>query len=254
MIEFKKTISQPEIDSFYLNLTDDFGNKYGHHFPSHKTTFVVVDSKNRKTSAKKHHANQIWGSVRNWYNENNINVGQRITVKFDINEKIDNNFVLHLISEDNFEQTAINVRKPVLQENSENLTEIPLSLEKQLEDFMSKNLELLENGLKLFEDEDGKFGQQYPTDVGIIDLLCKKKDDSFLVIELKRAKSSDSVIGQISRYMGWVKKHLANGREVYGLILSYESELSLKYALLTNPMISLKYFKLKMELVDEEEF
>lgn len=43
------------------------------------------------------------------------------------------------------------------------------------------------------------------------------------MIELKRDKSSDAVVGQILRYMGWVQKHLAeNGELVSGLIIATE--------------------------------
>ena len=138
------------------------------------------------------------------------------------------------------------------EESEKNSQEIPITLEKQIEDFLENNLEALDKRLSLYRDENGKFGRQYPTDVGIIDLLCTR-DDEFVVIELKRSKSSDNVIGQISRYMGWVQKHLSEGKPVYGLILSYESDLSLKYAILPHPNISLKYYKLKLELLDEDQ-
>jgi hypothetical protein len=48
--------------------------------------------------------------------------------------------------------------------------------------------------LKIFKDADGKGGQQYPTDVGLIDILAfEPQSNSFVVIELKRGHSSDRV-------------------------------------------------------------
>jgi hypothetical protein len=61
----------------------------------------------------------------------------------------------------------------------------------------------------LFQDEDGN-GQQYPTDTGPIDILAISKDKKeLLVVELKKGRASDSVVGQIQRYMGYVLDELA---------------------------------------------
>jgi hypothetical protein len=61
----------------------------------------------------------------------------------------------------------------------------------------------------LYQNEESN-GRQYPTPIGNIDLLAiDKKNKEFVVIELKKGRSSDAVIGQILRYMGWVKDKLA---------------------------------------------
>jgi len=64
--------------------------------------------------------------------------------------------------------------------------ELPLSLERQLEDFLAGNLGMLEDGLKIFRDEEKREGRQYPTDVGEIDLLCSRRTMKYLLFELKR--------------------------------------------------------------------
>ena len=56
-----------------------------------------------------------------------------------------------------------------------------------------------------------------------------------MVIELKKGRSSDVVVGQILRYMGWVKEHLAvddyDQYDVRGIIISKEKDDRLEYAL-----------------------
>jgi restriction system protein len=53
-------------------------------------------------------------------------------------------------------------------------------------------------------------GEQYPTDTGPIDVLAESHDGTeLLVVELKRGRASDSVVGQIQRYMGYVAQDLA---------------------------------------------
>lgn len=185
-------------------------------------------------------------------------------VKYDKSETIEGCPVVHLEAQ----QSAVavgeelspeeKVRELALEEVrelalGEYASEIPLSLERQLEDFLAANLGLIEPGLKLYVDEDGQQGKQYPTDVGIMDLLCRRPNGDLLVIELKRARSSDQAVGQISRYIGWVKAHLAGEASVFGLVLVHERDDSLKYAVLANDKLALRYFKLKLELVSEQE-
>jgi len=119
--------------------------------------------------------------------------------------------------------------------------------------FLAANLSLIEPGLAIFEDETGDAGRQYPTDIGVIDLLCKRANGELLVIELKKSRVSDVVVGQISRYLGWVKMHIANGKNVTGLILSHEADERLEYAVSSHPALSLRYFKLKLILVNKDE-
>ncbi|MGI6074682.1 MAG: endonuclease NucS domain-containing protein, partial [Fermentimonas sp.] len=94
------------------------------------------------------------------------------------------------------------------------------ALEKHLEDFLVKNWKNTEVGKKYdIYEEDGVFvGQQYPTDTGPIDILAISKDKkTMLIIELKRGRASDVVIGQIQRYMGFVKDELIeNDQQVKG--------------------------------------
>ena len=85
------------------------------------------------------------------------------------------------------------------------------ALEKHLEDFLVTNWKNTEFGknFDIFKTEDGQTGQQYPTDTGPMDILAISKDKKrLLVVELKRNKTSDAVVGQILRYMAYVKEML----------------------------------------------
>lgn len=108
-------------------------------------------------------------------------------------------------------------------------------LEKHLEDFLVQNWKQTELGASydVFEDNGEKIGQQYPTDTGPIDILAISKDKKeLLVVELKKGKASDSVVGQIQRYMGYVKEELAeNGQAVKGVIIALEDDLRIRRAL-----------------------
>lgn len=79
-------------------------------------------------------------------------------------------------------------------------------LEKTLEDFLEFNLELIEAGLKFVK-------RQYPTDTGPLDILARDARSRWVVIELKRGRSGDEVIGQLQRYRGFILREKARGNE-----------------------------------------
>jgi hypothetical protein len=68
----------------------------------------------------------------------------------------------------------------------------------------------------------GNYGKHLAGDLGEMDFLAQnKKCNKWLVIELKVGQSSDQTVGQILRYMGWVKKNKAKKNDkVNGIILS----------------------------------
>src|SRR5437870_2487760 len=95
-------------------------------------------------------------------------------------------------------------------------------LEKYLEDFIVSNFDTIFKGeLRIYEDAQGNDGQQYATDIGPIDILAHEPtSNAFIVIELKKGRPSDQVVGQVLRYMGWVKKNLCkDGQSVKGLVI-----------------------------------
>lgn len=108
--------------------------------------------------------------------------------------------------EEIYEQQEIDEREQI-----EYGQEPEFGLEKHLEDFLLRNWESTGLGEKfdLIEKEGEIISPQYRTDVGNIDLLVRDKETKQLVvIELKKGQTSDDTVGQLARYMGWVKEHL----------------------------------------------
>ena len=126
-------------------------------------------------------------------------------------------------------------------------------LEKYLEDFIVNNFTTIFKGeLALFEDDEGSDGQQYTTDIGPIDILAvERTTKSFVVIELKKGRPSDQVVGQILRYMGWVKEKLCvEGQDVKGLVICNEQDPRLTYALSMTNNVHIKYYSVSFKLKD----
>ena len=67
--------------------------------------------------------------------------------------------------------------------------------------------------------------------------------EKFLVVELKKGRVSDNVVGQIQRYMGFVKEELAeNNQDVKGIIIGFDDDVRLQRALsVTNNIDFYKY-------------
>jgi len=98
--------------------------------------------------------------------------------------------------------------------------------EKLLEEALEKNPSALEKGLRLV-----KSGRQFPTDVSNIDLLMQDKDANYIVVELKKGKTEDDVVGQTLRYMGWVREHISKTKLVRGIIVVAKGEITNKLAM-----------------------
>lgn len=120
------------------------------------------------------------------------------------------------------------------------------ALEKHLEDFLVQNWSQTELGKKydIFEEDGEIVGQQYPSDTGNIDILAISKDKKeILVVELKKGRVSDIVVGQIQRYMGYVLQELADKNQtVKGVIIGLDDDVRIKRALaVTNNIEFYKY-------------
>jgi restriction system protein len=126
------------------------------------------------------------------------------------------------------------------------------ALEKHLEDFLVQNWKSTELGKRYdIYEEDGEIaGQQYPSDTGPIDILAISKDKKeLLVVELKKGRISDVVVGQVQRYMGYVKEELAEaGQTVRGVIIAFEDDNKIRRALSVTQNIDFYTYKIQFKL------
>ncbi|MCK4521524.1 MAG: DUF1016 family protein [Nanoarchaeota archaeon] len=129
-----------------------------------------------------------------------------------------------------------------------------LSIERDMKLFLLKKLDQLELGLKLYKEGDIDGFEFYTEEgVGRIDILAMDKDNNFVVIECKTSKTSDQTVGQINRYINWVKKNLAENEEVRGLIIANQFDKNIKWAIENLPYIKLKKYEVNFKFTDDTQ-
>jgi len=126
------------------------------------------------------------------------------------------------------------------------------ALEEHLEDFLVQNWAHTEFGrdYEIYE-EDGEKAQQYQTDTGPLDILAISKDKKrLLVVELKKGRASDAVVGQTLRYMSYVQDELAEGGQtVRGVIIAHEDDQRIHRALSMTSNIDFYRYQVSFKLV-----
>ena len=130
---------------------------------------------------------------------------------------------------------------------------VAFALEKHLEDFLVKNWVLTDLGKQydIYTVENEMVGQQYQTDTGPIDILAISKDRiRLLVVELKKGRASDAVVGQVLRYMGFVQEELAEAEQsVVGAIIALEDDQRVRRALAIVPSITFYRYRIDFKLL-----
>lgn len=125
------------------------------------------------------------------------------------------------------------------------------ALEEHLEDFLVENWERTELGKDYdIYEEDGEKAQQYQTDTGPLDILAISKDKKrLLIVELKKGRASDAVVGQTLRYMSFVKDELAEeDQTVSGVVIAHEDDPRLRRALSMIPGIDFYRYEVSFKL------
>jgi len=117
-----------------------------------------------------------------------------------------------------------------------------VSLERDLRDRLAENPNLVERDLTLIRKE-------YPiSGAGTADLVCKDRKSNYVVIETKKGRECDKVVGQILRYIGGLKKE---GKKTRGIIIVNEPDEKLDFAIeAVKDFIKLKYYKVRFEITD----
>ena len=126
------------------------------------------------------------------------------------------------------------------------------ALEEHLEDFLVQNWPHTELGKDYdIYEEEGEKAQQYPTDTGPLDILAISKDKKrLMVVELKKGRASDAVVGQTLRYMSFVQEEVAeNGQTVLGVIIAHVDDQRIRRALTMTPNIVFYRYQVSFKLV-----
>jgi len=129
--------------------------------------------------------------------------------------------------------------------------EATFGLEFQLRDFIAQNFGSIAvegKRLRLHIDPTGRDGIEYPSATGPIDLLAIDDSGAFVVFELKRARVPDKAVGQLARYMGWVKQTIGKDRDVRGVIVAKTISDKLRYAVSVFPNVSLFEYEVEFHL------
>lgn len=140
--------------------------------------------------------------------------------------------------------------------NSGDKSDATFAMEKHLEDFIIENWDSLDIGNNYDKHEEEKDGKRkkYRTDTGEIDIFARSKDKThYLVIELKKGRANDKVVGQIQRYMGYIKDEICkDNQRVKGLIIGLKDDLGLRRAISINPDIEFRRYQIRFDLIKDE--
>ena len=145
------------------------------------------------------------------------------------------------------------IATPTLIASDENVEDASVfALEKHLEEFLVQNWQQTELGKSydIYEVDSELVGQQFPTDTGPIDIFAiSKNKKELLVVELKKGRVSDVVVGQIQRYMGYVLQELAEpDQTVRGVIIALDDDIRIRRALAVTANIEFYRYQVSFRL------
>lgn len=166
-----------------------------------------------------HFPNSKWQKTHySWY-KSQINTG-----RINLSNNVDSNEVSETEIEESISQSI----------------DTQVSLEKDLQQYLSSCINELELGLKLVEG-----GIEYSTEAGRIDLLAKDTEGQLVVVELKAGKGKDSALGQLLGYIGCLSKEHDNVR---GILVASDFESRVVFAASALPNIRLVKYELSFKL------
>jgi hypothetical protein len=83
-------------------------------------------------------------------------------------------------------------------------------------------------------------------------LFCAAKENGDLVIvDFNRGEAPTDTLLRLLHYMSWVRQNLAGSKEVSGMILTESANESLKAIVSEIPNVSLRFYRIGIELLDE---
>jgi len=133
------------------------------------------------------------------------------------------------------------------QQEDQGIIQYPTSvgLEKDLRDHLAANPGIILKGLSTVKKE------YHMGDAGTADILCQDAKGNYFVIETKKGRESDKVVGQTLRYIAALAR---DGKKSKGIIIVNEPDKRLNLAIEpVSDLIKIKYYKVKFELSDHYE-
>ena len=92
---------------------------------------------------------------------------------------------------------ATSLTASVVRSDDSTIEKQRLSLERDMQTALRRDIHLLESGLTIIDD-----GAERAVNSGFIDILCHDEEARVVVVELKAGKTDARVVGQILGYMG----------------------------------------------------
>lgn len=145
---------------------------------------------------------------------------------------------------------ALDTAEPLIEDEPAPAPGVGLRAESELHAYLSDNLDVIENGLRPFDPEN--YIEYRTDDGGRIDLLCRDIEDNVVVVELKRGKADDEVIGQLARYMGWAREVLGDDGTIRGVIIANVVSQRLRRAASVVPNVRLVSYSVEFRLQQVE--
>jgi RecB family endonuclease NucS len=121
-------------------------------------------------------------------------------------------------------------------DDTEQLIEASLSLERDLEASLVRDLGAIEPGLSFVD-------RQVTNDVGRVDVLARDRNGTTVILELKVGEATDASIGQIARYLGWYSRQ----GKVRGILIAADFPEKVKYAASAIPHLALRRFQVRFQ-------
>ncbi len=115
-----------------------------------------------------------------------------------------------------------------------------LSLERDLEDYLSRNLDVVEEGLRLVERQKDLPG------IGRLDILARDRSGTPVVIELKAGQADEKAVGQLQAYMEYLREQ--GHKNIRGILIASSYTPKAVYAAKAVKNIKLARYKVQFKI------
>lgn len=130
--------------------------------------------------------------------------------------------------------------------------------EKHLQQYLVNHweqIDLSEQWMIYSDADDPEAGVEFSTGIGRPDiLLTHTSEERVCILELKKGSTSDRAVGQLLRYVGWVREHLEEledvsaDADVEGRLIVSEPSEKLEYAISVVPELTLYEYGMEVTL------